>query len=294
MLPIRFVCLRLSQPLVWTGVLAALLTIQPALAQDAGGAAPSNVPAAASAPDKDASDKEANELKARFPTADIAVREVEPGKGVYSMNVLKPGVEIMRMDVDPQRGFVLSNAPAYCDKHAVFLGAMTIYVSSATSDERSQIINAAAPSYDPGKPDNPPLEGLGVIPLNASCIVDSDVAKSGWINWVATLSYDDAGQTKKIRLTDITFWVNRGGRNWLDFRFGGARELLPDGSLGADVPVTAKLVRKGANATVEIDMANGRMFAPALKDLETLEFAEIHAPPPAANPAPTTHHRRHH
>ena len=49
--------------------------------------------------------------------------------------------------------------------------------------------------------------------------------------------------SREVLLEDVSFWVNRGGDNWLAFSVGKARELE------AEIPVTVTLNRKGANGS---------------------------------------------
>jgi hypothetical protein len=157
----------------------------------------------------------------------------------------------------------------------VFTGNITSFVGAASADKRSRTINVAAIGYDPAKPNNPPLAHQGVIALNESGIVKSDIAKSGWINWMATLTFEDTGRTRTIQIEDINFWVNRGGENWLSFSFAKAREVLSAGTLGPEVSVTAKLEEDGGNSRVAILVEGKYAFRPLIKDGQTLTFVNV-------------------
>ena len=100
----------------------------------------------------------------------------------------------------------------------------------------------------------------------------SDTAKSGWVNWVARLQLSDEGRSRNIFLSDINFWVNRGGDNWISFSVGKAREFNSDGSLGAEVPLSVSLDHKGPNGSVTIRVADKYSFHPSIKNDTTLVF----------------------
>jgi hypothetical protein len=221
-----------------------------------------------SPPSLAATSVDAKHLEAKYPDADLAVKEVSPE--IYELTVLKENVQIGRINVG-QGGPALTIEPSYLGKNLVFIGNITNFVGAASPDMRSRTINAASLSYDPSVQVNPPLADLGVVALNDSGIVKSDTAKSGWINWTCTVKFDDSGRTRTARIENISFWVNRGGENWLSFLIGKAHEVRTDGTLGAEVPVTAKLEQDGANGSVTILVEDKYLFRPSIKDSQTLE-----------------------
>jgi hypothetical protein len=152
---------------------------------------------------------------------------------------------------------------------------MSCFIGLHGNAPRSRILNVAARDYDPDKANNTRLATLGVVPLNSSGIVTSDAAKTGWVNWWATLKYEDSGRTRTVQLTDITFWVNRGGNNWLSFAIGKAYEVNSDGTNGAEVPVSVSLGREGADGTVTVVVAGKYAFHPSIKDRSTLDFIPV-------------------
>jgi hypothetical protein len=208
------------------------------------------------------------ELRAKYPDADLAARELKTG--VYEYSLLKR-TPVGTIGVG-RGGFSLQQDCMYCGKNIVFLGDMTSYVGvSGSPDRRSRIINVASLDYDPSRTDNPPLAALGVIALNETGIVKSDRAKTGLINWVSRLTFNDDGRSRTIFLTDITCWVNRGGDNWIWFSVGKAREFNSDGkTLGADVPVAVSLAHDGPNGRATVRVAERYAFHPSMKDDSTL------------------------
>ncbi len=225
---------------------------------------------------------DARQLEAKYPDADLAVQEVS--QGIYEFTVLKGNVKIGSISFD-QGGPALTMAPSYLGKNLVFIGNITNFVGAASRDMRSRTINAASLSYDPSVQVNPPLADLGVVALNDSGIVKSDTAKSGWINWTCTVKFDDSGRTRTVRIENISFWVNRGGENWLSFSIGKAHEVRTDGTLGAEVPVTAKLERDGANGSVTILVEDKYPFRPSIEDSQTLAVMALRTAPPGATTA---------
>ncbi len=229
---------------------------------DSGFAAPPKGPAAADQP-------------AAEPTeADIAIREVRTG--LYETTILKKGMQIGSIAVGAS-GPTLEMACMHCGKSIAFQGDMSAFVGVvATKDFRSRIINVASLDYDIGKKKNPPLSALGIVALNESGIVRSGAAKTGWINWESPLTFNDAGRSRTIQLRDITFWVNRGGENWLSFSIGSAREMDSDGkTLGNEIPVTVSLDSNGPNRAVTIRVDGKYEFHPVIWDDQTLVFVPV-------------------
>jgi HEAT repeat protein len=206
--------------------------------------------------------------------ADIAIREVRTG--VYETTILNKGMQIGSIAVG-NSGPTLEMACMHCGKNIVFQGDMSAFIGVVGSkDFRSRIINAAPLDYDIGRKENPPLSALGVVALNESGIVKSGVAKTGWINWESTLTFNDAGHSRTVKLRDINFWANRGGENWLSFSIGGAREIGSDGkTLGDEIPVAVIPDSTGHYGSVTIRVDNKYEFHPAIWDDQTLVFVAV-------------------
>jgi HEAT repeat protein len=217
---------------------------------------------------------EPNQPVAESTEADIAIREVRAG--LYESTILKQGMQIGSIGVGAG-GATLQMACMHCGKNIVFQGDMSAFIGVVGSkDFRSRIINVTSLDYDISKKVNPPLSALGVVALNESGIVKSGTAKTGWINWTSTLTFNDAGRSRTIQLRDITFWVNRGGENWLSFSIGGAREMDSDGkTLGDEIPVAVSMDNDGANRAVTIRVDNKYEFHPAIWDDQTLVFVPV-------------------
>jgi HEAT repeat protein len=217
---------------------------------------------------------EPNQPAAESIEADVAIREIQTG--LYETTILKKGMQIGSIGVGAG-GATLQMACMHCGKNIVFQGDMSAFIGVVGSkDFRSRIINVTSLDYDISKKVNPPLSALGVVSLNESGIVKSGAAKTGWINWTSTLTFNDAGRSRTIQLRDITFWVNRGGENWLSFSIGGARELDSDGkTLGDEIPVAANMDNDGVNRAVTIRVDNKYEFHPAIWDDQTLVFVPV-------------------
>jgi len=233
------------------------------------------VPPATPAPSPCAESAAATSSK--YPDAEEAVCEVGPG--VYEFTILKAGTQIGQIEADAHAGLSLSMSPTYLSKKLVFTGSITNFVGAATGDKRSRTINVAALDYDIGKPSPTPLASLGVIAVNKYGIVESDNAKSGWINWAGSLTLSDATTNKTIRLGDIDFWVNRGGENWLSFSVGWAREMRGDGAPGPETPFTVQMVKNGENGGVSIRVGGQYQFRPKIAGPQTLAFEKIEDKP---------------
>jgi hypothetical protein len=213
------------------------------------------------------------ELAARYPDADVAAREMMPG--VYEFTILKANTQIGSIGVG-SGGPSLNMTPSFLGKKLVFLGNMTSFIGVAGSrDFRSRIVNVAALDYDSNQKTNPALSALGVVALNEVGVVKSDNAKTGWINWRGLVKFDDGGRSRTVQLNDVTFWVNRGGANWLSFTVAGAQEVNVDGKLGAKVPVTVSLDSAGQNGSVTIRVADRYAFHPSIKNYTTLDFVTV-------------------
>jgi hypothetical protein len=212
--------------------------------------------------------KEAEVLAAKYPDADVAISEVAPGG--YEILLLRDNMQIGSIGGEGGGPSLAMSSPI-CGRNVVFQGTMAAFVGAKSRDGRSRTINIASLEYDPNKTANPPLAALGIVAVNDSGVVKSDTAKTGWINWGSSLEFDDAGLHRNIRLSDVTFWVNRGGENWLSFSIGDARELDNSGNPGANVHVDVNLNRDGANGRVEVRVGS-HSFHPVIKDRQTIVF----------------------
>ena len=212
-------------------------------------------------------------LNEKHPVADLSCEENGHGSGSYSFAALHDGVRMGRIkEVIKSPDDAAFEFKPYLGNNIVFKGDMDCFISVSSKDRRSCIINVASPNYDPAGKVNPPLSALGVVALNDLGVVKTDKAKSGWINQEASLTFDDAGQSRKLLLKDICFWVNRGGKNWLSFSIGNTHEVNDAGKLGAEIPVNVDLARKGSSGVATIIVENKYAFHPRIKDDITLEF----------------------
>jgi hypothetical protein len=98
---------------------------------------------------------------------------------------------------------------------------------------KSRFVQAAALDYNWKGCEGSTLDGIAVT-FNNWGISRGKETKSGWINGDTWGFYTDSiGKEKRVLLKNVSFWVNDGGKNWMDFSVDKA---LLDGL--AEKPVT--------------------------------------------------------
>lgn len=219
--------------------------------------------------------------------ADLRCAEHPVDSGMYDFTLLKGDVQIAELTLDGdsvQSHYELERKEIkpYLGKKLVFEGGMRCLVGVRGKQPGSRIINVASLDYDPERKDNPPLAPLGVVALDESGFVKSAKAKSGWIRRSALLTFDDARGTRTVLLEDVSFWVNRGGENWLAFSVGKASEG------GSPVPVAVIVDRKGSNGRVTVWVQGDHAFHPRITGETSLEFIPAVDSPPAPPPSAYT------
>jgi len=81
-----------------------------------------------------------------------------------------------------------------------------------------EILSVVTLDYDRKTGQGGPLSTLGDVTLNNLGIIEGDKGKSGWVNIDTWAEYEDeAGKVYELALRGVSFWVNKGGRNWFDF-----------------------------------------------------------------------------
>lgn len=197
--------------------------------------------------------------------ADIEVSEVN--SGVYSTTVLREGVQVSQIKVDPQRGFVLDNSAMFFDKRIVFKGDIKEYVRSVdqspAGSSTPRIVTAANRNYNVlAAASSPGLSEAGVVDIDSNGFVRSPNAKSGWVNRSVTLSLTDAGKSRFLKLVNLTFWVSAGGSEWLTASVGSASVSDDKTEPGQPINVSASVA--GGKAFLRVGQHRLRL---ALTDL---------------------------
>lgn len=124
-----------------------------------------------------------------------------------------------KLKIDPSTGkATMDDSPMFEGTTHTFVGEIYEFVR-AVSDGLPAIISATHPEYDLNSKTNPLLSTVGIVHLGEKGFVKGTNAKSGWINMCALGKYTNAatGESERIIFDGITFWVNKGGENWLDF-----------------------------------------------------------------------------
>ena len=121
--------------------------------------------------------------------------------------------------------------------HSLFLSVVTItvcliialnYVQIARSESErritGEILSVVTLDYDRKTGKGGPLSTLGPVKLNNQGIIEGDKGKSGWVTINTWGTYTDKNiKTKqKVLFKGVSFWVNKGGKNWWSFEVQGA------------------------------------------------------------------------
>ncbi len=207
---------------------------------------------------------------------------------------------------DTPQGMV-SFAPMFRGKNYRFVGEMREFVSEVgqTSDGKvdvsKRVVSAAHLKYTAGNQKSPTLAQSGIVRINDRGIVETGNAKSGWINSSVLIPSDKSPFGHAIRLDGVSFWVNKGGRNWLAFKVRHAALVEVKSTTMSLWDLESDLFRNGGNdrrpkqweeiRPLMVDVAMKRektkheypivtiekshRFRPVLRNLDSLEFELI-------------------
>jgi hypothetical protein len=101
-----------------------------------------------------------------------------------------------------------------------------------------RFVQVAALDYNWKGCEGSSLDGITVT-LNSWGISSGKETKSGWINGDTWGFYTDSiGKEKRVLLKNVCFWVNDGGKNWIDF---SVDKVLLDGLAEKPVTFSAKI-----------------------------------------------------
>ncbi|MBM3321680.1 MAG: hypothetical protein FJY73_13540 [Candidatus Eisenbacteria bacterium] len=165
-------------------------------------------------------------------------------------------------------------SPMFENTRHVFVGEMTTFIRAMSQDGRAKVISAAHPSYDPSAMTNPPLSGVGVVYLDDKGIVKGDNAKSGWLDMVAWGKYTNrtTGKTEDVKFTGVSFWVNRSGRNWWQFRVAGA---VSQGENAESLEISTHMEELGGGTKRPVILVEGKYrLIPQVTSLGDITFVE--------------------
>jgi len=100
-----------------------------------------------------------------------------------------------------------------------FSGDVKAFISAVSPDRVGKVIEVAALDYDARTGEGTPLRALGKVVLSDKGIVEGSQAKSGWVNQSVVGTYPNlvAGKSVDLRLRGVSFWINEGGSNWIEF-----------------------------------------------------------------------------
>ena len=199
--------------------------------------------------------------------ADMEVTEVS--SGMYSTKLLREGVKVAQIKVDPQRGAELDNSAMFIDKRILFKGEIKEYVGAVdgppAAGSTPRIVTAAHLSYNPlAAASSPGLAEAGVVDIDANGFVRSPNAKSGWVNRSVTLSLADAGKSRFIKLSNVTLWVDAGGQEWLAVSVGSAAVSDDEAAPGSAIEVSTSIAE--GHAYLRVGQHRLRLVLPALAD----------------------------
>jgi len=118
------------------------------------------------------------------------------------------------------------------------------------------------------------LSTLGPVKLNNQGMIEGDKGKSGWVTintWGAYI--DKTTKTKqKILLKGVSFWVNKGGKNWWDFEVQGA---YLDGNEGKELTIETKVEQIEVGINRPIIIVEGKYkLVPVVLSLNNITFSE--------------------
>jgi len=199
--------------------------------------------------------------------ADITVTEVSTG--VYSSSVLRAGVQIGQIKVDSASRLVLDNSTMFIDKRIIFMGDIKEYVREVdglpATSSRPRIVTAAHRDYNPlAAASSLGLSEVGVVDVDANGFVRSPNAKSGWVNRSVTVGLQDGGESRFIKLSNVTFWIGAGGQEWLALSVGSASVSDDEKAPGSAINVLTSVA--GGKAFLRVGQHRLRLVLPALTD----------------------------
>ncbi len=176
-------------------------------------------------------------------------------------------------DVEPIREVVDFSA-SFIDKRYIFKGNVKEFLCNANAkqspsgklepDYETRVVAAAA---------SPSLSEAGIVEIDSNGFVRGNNAKSGWVNMPATLTYEEAGQHRFVRLYGATFWAISGGKDWISFTVDHATAGNDPASGGSPIP-TETFITRDSNKSSAAQMGGtahlrvgGRSFHPVLPTL---------------------------
>lgn len=144
--------------------------------------------------------------------------------------------------------------------------------SVSRPEPQGEIVSVARLDYDWRTGKGGGLAGLTVY-LNEKGITADRQSKSGWVNLDAWGTYkDNNGLDKKVLLKKICFWVNDGGKNWLDF---SVEKALLDGKDSTPITVATKLEKLSEEENRPVIILDGTYkLIPRLRSLSNMTLVQ--------------------
>ena len=128
-------------------------------------------------------------------------------------------------------------------------------------------ISFTSHSYDRNTDSGASLTGL-TAELDRNGFLKNDTGKSGWVNMDTVGNYtDSAGTVHNLKLIDVSFWVNKGGKNWWDFEVGAVET-----EDGRPVQFEALVKKSGSNGRLVLLIAGQYTLVPVVRDLGYITF----------------------
>ena len=136
-----------------------------------------------------------------------------------------------------------------------------------------KILGVVTLDYDRETGEGGPLSTLGPVRLNNLGIIEGNKGKSGWITINTWGTYTDktTKTTQKVLLKSVSFWVNKGGKNWWDFE---VQEAYLEGK-GKKLTIETKIeqIEPGINRLVII-LEEKYKLVPVVRSLNDITFSE--------------------
>lgn len=157
------------------------------------------------------------------------------------------------------------------------LAAVVLLITApvhAQSQNVGRVISAVPLDYDRVTGSRSPPYTPGQVTLNEVGIIEGDRGKSGWISVDTWGSYVDeaANSTVRLRIENVSFWVNRGGRNWWDFEVGKVT-LEEDTTVAIPFATTIEPLSADENTLVLL-VENKYRLVPVVADLQSISFQQ--------------------
>lgn len=150
------------------------------------------------------------------------------------------------------------------------LHAQTASPSGGASPHRNlpgRAISFTSHSYNRNTDSGASLTGL-TAELDNNGFLKNDTGKSGWVNMDTIGHYtDSSGKTHNLKLIDVSFWVNKGGKNWWDFEVGAVET-----EDGRPVPFEALVKKSGSNGRLVLLVEGQYTLVPVVRDLGHITF----------------------